>query len=377
MKDPAEFSDICTHLGDEYERFHGAIAPPIFQNTVFTRKTANHGYSYTRDKNPTTEILEQKLAALERAEAARVYSSGMAAITSLLFSLLKTGDRVLTLGSVYYPVTAFLRNEMARYGVETDFLIDGTPEEFEASIRPGTKLFYLESPTSHVFKVLDLRKISALAKRNGITTVMDNTWATPLFQNPLRFGIDYCVHSATKYLGGHGDVCAGAVVASAEKINQLAASDRFCAAPDPFASWLLIRSLRTLELRMRRHGENARRVAEFLSGDGRVRQVLWPGLISHAGHEVALSQMSGFSGLMSFTLDADVRRSYEFVKRLDVFEEGPSWGGYESLVNAPGMNADEDYLKFASIPKGLIRISVGLEHADSIINDLRQSLDKL
>jgi len=377
VKRPRKFADICAHLGDDYDFFRGAVVPPIYQNTTFTRKNSDHGYSYTRVKNPTTEVLEKKLAALECAEAARAYSSGMAAITSLLFSILKKGDHVVTLGSVYQPVVHFLQNEMPKFGVETDFINDGTPEEFEAAARPETRLFYLESPSSNVFKIQDLKKIAEIASRRGILTAIDNTWATPYFQNPLKLGIDYVIHSATKYLGGHSDICAGAVAGSAEKINALFESGMYSAVPDPFASWLLIRSLRTLELRMIRHGENARRVAEFLSGHGRVKKVLWPGLKTHEGHETAVSQMSGFSGLMGLVLDTDYRNTSKFIKNLDIFEEGPSWGGFESLINSPGVTDNEEYLNFTTIPQGLLRISVGLEDVDSILEDLDQSLKKL
>ena len=377
MNDPAEFSDICAHLGDDYDRFHGSIIPPIYQNTVFTRKRTNHGYSYSRMNNPTTEILEKKLAALEKTEAARVFSSGMGAITATLTSLLKSGDHVVAISSAYYPTVMFLRDKMARFGVVTDFVKEGTLEEIEAAVRPETAMIYLESPSSIIYKVQDLRAISAFASKRGITTVIDNTWATPFYQNPVTLGIDYVIHSLTKYIGGHGDVCAGVVAGSGDNIKKIRENDFSGAALDPFAAWLLIRSLRTLELRMIKHGENAKKVAEFLANNKKVKRVFWPGLPSDPGHVLAVSQMNGFSGLMSFVLDTDNKKAYEFVKNLEVFEEGPSWGGFESLVNALGMTEDEDYLKFTTIPKGLIRISVGLENVETILNDLEQSLSKL
>jgi len=271
----------------------------------------------------------------------------------------------------------FLRDKMARFGVATDFVKEGTIEEIEAAVRPETAMIYLESPSSIIYKVQDLRAISAFASKRGITTVIDNTWATPLYQNPVTLGINYVIHSLTKYIGGHGDVCAGAVAGSAGNIKKIRENDFSGAALDPFAAWLLIRSLRTLELRMIKHSENARKVAEYLINNKKVKRVFWPGLPNDPGHKLAISQMSGFSGLMSFVLDTDIKKAYEFVKNLQLFEEGPSWGGFESLINALGMTEDEEYLKFTTIPKGLIRISIGLENAETILNDLDQSLSKL
>jgi cystathionine beta-lyase/cystathionine gamma-synthase len=371
--------DICAHLGDDYDRYLGAIVPPIFQNSLFTRKRESFGYSYSRINNPTIEILEKKLAALEHAQAARVFSSGMAAITATLTSLLKAGDHAVVLRCAYYPVCRFFLDELEKFGIQVDFVEHGTPEEFEAAIRPNTTLFYLESPSSNIFRIQDLRAIAAVAKRHEIVTVIDNTWATPLYQNPLDLGIDYVVHSATKYLGGHSDIIMGAVMGSQAHMDQIRNGERafWGSIPDPFSAWLLTRSLRTLEIRMRRHSENANAVAHFLEKDSRVKKVYYPGLTSHEGHETALSQMRGFSGLMSFILDADEERSMRFVKNLKGFEEGPSWGGFESVMNTPGLNSDPKVREFECIPQGLIRISVGLESQDLLLSALEKALKEL
>ncbi len=219
-------SDICAHLGDEYDRYLGAIVPPLFQNSLFTRKRQNHGYAYSRVTNPTIEILEEKLAALEHAQAARVFSSGMGAITATISSLLQSGDHVISLRSAYYPVTEFLQNEMSKFGVESDFLENFSREELEKAVKPNTKLIYFESPSSNIFKILPIQEIVAFAKERGIATAMDNTWATPLYQNPLDLGVDYTIHSATKYLGGHSDVIAGVVAGSKEKMDALRVNER-------------------------------------------------------------------------------------------------------------------------------------------------------
>ena len=204
MKKPCRPADICAHLGDDYDRYLGAIVPPLFQNTLFTRKHEEHGYSYSRINNPTIEILEKKLAALEHAPAARVFASGMAAITATLSSLLHSGGHVLALRSAYHPVIGFLDTEMKKYGVEVTYLERFTPEEIERSLRPNTRVFYLESPSSNIFRVLPLREIAAQAHACGAVTVIDNTWATPLYQKPLELGIDYSIHSATySFPSGH------------------------------------------------------------------------------------------------------------------------------------------------------------------------------
>ena len=376
MLQPNTPADICAHLGDEYDRYLGAIVPPVFQNTLFTRKHQQHGYSYSRVNNPTIEILEKKLAALEHAPAARVFASGMGAITATLSSLLQAGDHVIALRSVYYPVAAFLDSEMKKYGVETTFLETFTPEKLGQAIRPNTKVLYLESPSSNIFRVLDLRRIAEFAHANGLVTVIDNTWSTPLYQKPLELGLDYSIHSATKYLGGHSDILGGVVLGSEERMEALRDHQRasWGACMDPFAAWLLIRSLRTLEIRMQRHSTSAAAVAEFLENHPRVRRVCYPGLPSHEEHEIAKTQMTGFSGLMSFVPDGDDEAIMHMVKSLDVFEEGPSWGGFESVVNTPGINPNQEMLAFEGIPKGLVRISVGLEDADTLIADLDRAL---
>lgn len=379
MKEPNRPADICAHLGDDYDRYLGAIVPPLFQNSLFTRKRESHGYSYTRINNPTIEIAEKKIAALEHAPAARVFASGMAAITATLSSVLQAGDHVLMLRSAYYPVTAFLNTEMKKYGVETTFLEHFSMEEIEANLRPNTKVFYLESPSSNIFRVLPLREIAERAHACGAVAIIDNTWSTPLFQKPLELGFDYSIHSATKYLGGHSDIIGGVVLGGAEQLESMRNNQRSCwgASMDPFAAWLLTRSLRTLEVRMQRHSDSGMKVARFLEQHKRVRKVFYPGLASDEGHAQAEKQMTGYSGLMSFIPDADNDAIYKMVKSLDSFEEGPSWGGFESVVNTPGLNSNLEMLQFECIPQGLVRISVGLEDPETLMADLDQALNAM
>ena len=268
---------------------------------------------------------------------------------------------------------------MKKYGVEATYLEHFTPEEIERNLRPNTKLFYLESPSSNIFRVLPLRDIAACAHACKAVTVIDNTWATPLYQKPLELGIDYSIHSATKYLGGHSDVLGGVVLGSEERMDALRNGQRasWGACMDPFAAWLLIRSLRTLEVRMAKHSASADKIAHFLESHPRVKKVYYPGLMKDEGHAEAEKQMTGYSGLMSFVPDGDREAIQIMVKALDVFEEGPSWGGFESVVNTPGLGANLQLLEFQGIPQGLVRISVGLEDADTLIADLGQALDAM
>lgn len=380
MKTPTEPCDICIHLGDDYNHFDGAITPPLFQNTLFTSKTMDHGYSYTRVSNPTVCILEKKLAALEKAEAALVFSSGIAAVSTVLSALLSAGDHIIALRSIYGPAANFIRTKLSSFGISNTFVIDGSVEELEEAIRPETKVIYLESPSSLIYKIQDLRAVSALCRNRGITTVIDNTWATPLYQNPIELGIDIVVHSATKYLGGHSDVMAGVAMGSQALMDRIRIAERslYGTIPDPFAAWLLLRSLRTLDVRVKRHSQNAMKIACFLEQHPKVRTVYYPGLPSHPGHELACMQMRGFTGLMSIELDANPTISEQFCKNLEVFEEGPSWGGFESLVLCVGSAPETRAIReFQCVPDGLIRLSIGLENVDTILSDLEQALGRL
>lgn len=378
MKDEIRYEDICMHSGEDYDAYFGAITPPLFQNTLFTRKRADSGYRYTRVTNPTIDILETKLAQLEGAEAARVFASGMAAITAILSSQLKAGDHVIVLRTSYNTVYKFLTQELGRFGVEADLADDFSEEELDRLVKPNTKVFYLESPSSNIFKILDLRRIAAYAKARGIRTIIDNTWATPLYQNPLSMGIDYVLHSASKYLGGHSDVIAGVVMGDKATMDRLREHERMTwgACIDPFAAWLLLRSLRTLDVRLERHSRNAMQIAEFLEQHEKVKKVYYPGLKSHENYELGQSQMRGCTGLMSLVLDTDIEHTKKFINELKLFEIGPSWGGYESILNTPGFAGPEDLALQGLVP-GLVRIHIGLENPDSLQEDLEQALKSI
>lgn len=376
--------NICTHLGDDYEKFMGAIVPPIFQNSLFVQgmdggEYGENSYIYTRVSNPTTDVAERKIAALEGGEAAKCFASGMAAITSAVMSAIDKDCHIITIANVYGPTRTFFSSYLKKFGVEVTFVKGETVEDFKEAIRPNTKLIFLESPSSFVFRMQDLAGVSALAKARGITTVIDNTWATPMYQNPLEFGIDLVVHTASKYLGGHSDIVAGVVIGSAERMDKIAKEERelFGGIMDPHQSWLLTRGLRTLPVRLRAHGESALQVAQFLEGHDKIKRVYYPGLESHDQYALGQRQLSGHTGLLSFVVDAEDKQIKAFVRGLKIFQWGPSWGGFESLVVAPFLGKSDEELEMLGLPRGLVRIHVGLEHVETLIADLETGLTRI
>ena len=372
--------DICAHQGDDYNKFLGAVVPPIFQNSLFVsteelEKNQDKLYAYTRVSNPTIEVAEVKLAALEKAEAARCFGSGMAAISSAIMHWIKAGSHVVAVDTVYGPANRFLSEYLSRFGVETTFVSGASIREIEEAIQENTDLIYLESPSTYTFVIQDLPAITKLAKEKKIATVIDNTWATPINQNPLEFGIDMVVHSASKYLGGHSDLVAGVIAGRKEDLENLSYGERelFGGILGPQEASLLTRGLRTLPLRMKQHQENAMAVAEFLEGHPKVKRVIYPGLPSFSQYDLGKTLMKGYSSLMSVIIDAQGDRIVAFAKELEYFQCGPSWGGYESLVSPVGAYSDEGSL----IPRGLVRLFVGLENQQTLIEDLKQALEKL
>ena len=383
--DPA---DIAICLDDQADAdAHGAapMAMPIYQTSLFSYSTlqglldglaAEHErHVYTRGQNPTVEVVERKLAALERGEACKCFASGMGAISAVLLGLLQAGDHVLFVNHVYGP-TLQLARHLERFGMAHDVVLDRDVNRLEAAIRPDTKLIWTESPGTMLFRMMDLRALAALARRRGVLTCMDNSWATPLLQKPITFGIDLVVHSATKYLGGHSDVVAGAVITTAERLREIFyRAFLLNGAPlGPMDAWLLLRGLRTLPIRLQQQRETALRLAEFLHGHPAVRQVFHPAFGSD--RELAAAQLGGYSGLFSFAL---VRDDFAALQRvmdaLRLFRKGVSWGGVESLAISPRRPGNEGQLDAQQMPHGLIRLSVGLEAADALLDDLRAALE--
>jgi cystathionine beta-lyase len=381
------------HVGDRRDLYHGAVVPPIFETSLFTFPSydaideafseRDHRYIYSRGNNPTVTIAEEKIAFLEGGERAKLFGSGMAAISSAIFRFVKAGSHVVCVKNCYPVTFNFLTRFLPRFGVETTFVSGDDVQELEDAVRPNTSLIYLESPSSLVFSVQDLRAISNFARSKGIATVIDNSWASPVFQQPLKLGIDVVVHSASKYLSGHSDVVAGVLVSSEKICSEIEEFERAMVGGiiGPFESWLLLRGLRTLELRMKRHEENALKIAEYLSRHPKVNIVHYPGLPTSPYYAIAKQQMTGFSGLLSFELNSKLDGVKSFLNALHFFKIGVSWGGFESLAYAPMISVakemPEEKWKEAGIRPTLVRIAVGLENVEDLLSDLEQALNRV
>ncbi|MGL5803408.1 MAG: trans-sulfuration enzyme family protein [Cetobacterium sp.] len=386
---------ILAHYGEERDKHNGAIVPPIYQNTLFAFESWDHideAFSdpinnniYTRGNNPSVSIVEKKLAKIAGGEKARLFSSGMAAISSAIMSCVKANCHVITLKNIYGPAMNFLDNYLrTKFNVDVTFVSGESVEEIENAIRENTTLIYLESPSSAIFSMQNLKAIADLAKKHNIKTIVDNTWATPIFQKPLELGIDLEVHSCSKYLGGHSDIIAGVIIGSAKDIDSIYQNEflLFGAKMAPFEAWLLMRSLRTLPMRMEKHQSNALKVANFLENHPKIKSVNYPGLKSHPQFELGKEQMKGYSGLMSFVIDSDELSDIKnFVNALEHFSIGVSWGGHESLIHAPAISylkeMTPEQFKSTGLSLGVMRVSIGLEHVDDLIEDLTGALNNI
>ncbi|MGE3179995.1 MAG: PLP-dependent aspartate aminotransferase family protein [Phycisphaerae bacterium] len=377
----SEFETICAHFAEDRNALGGGASVPIFQSSTFVyprmadfdaRKSGDSNFwEYTRVGNPTTAILQAKLAALEKGNWSFAMPSGMSAISAALNACLSAGDHVVALERCYWPLTRYLRNYLPRFGVTATLAAEATADAVIATIQPNTKVIYLESPTSGTFDVLDLDPIIAVGKERGIATIFDNSWASPCFFNPLEHGIDMVVHSATKYIGGHSDVVAGVVVGRDEiwKRRVFREVELVGGTIDPFASWLLLRGLRTLGLRMERMRDNALAVARLLENHEKVRRVRHPGLESHPHYELVQKYFTGTGSLFSFELtDQSKAAAFAFVDALKLFSIGVSWGGHESLALAG------EYFSDPNDPAWAIRLHCGLESENDLLRDVEQAL---
>jgi cystathionine gamma-synthase/cystathionine gamma-lyase len=376
-----KFSTRAIHAGQEADPTTGATIVPIYQTSTYTQTAVGEhkGFDYSRTVNPTRSALEKQLAALEDAVYCSAFASGMAA-TSAVLNLLSAGDHVVVGDDMYGGTYRLFAKVLARYGLTFSYVDMTDLAAVRGAIRPETKLFWVETPTNPLLKLVDIAAIAAL-RRPGQTIAVDNTFATPYFQSPLALGADISVYSTTKYIGGHSDAIGGAVVsndagiAETIKFHQNAVGG----VPGPLDAWLVMRGAKTLALRMREHSRNAQAVAEFLVSRDDVAAVHYPGLASHPQHELALRQMRGFGGMVSFTLRGSESRAFEFAKQTKLFSLAESLGGVESLLCHPAR------MTHGSIPKedrerrgvtdGLLRLSVGIEDYDDLIDDLRTALD--
>lgn len=375
------FSTKAIRVGQQPDPTTGAIVPPVYQavNFVFDDVGRPHGFEYSRSGNPTRTALEQCLASLEEARHGLVFGSGMAAVDAVL-SILRPGDHVVSAQHIYGGTFRLFEQVHRSRGVSFTY-VDGTrPDAFAEAIQPATKLVWIETPANPLLQLVDVRAVSKIAHDRGAKVAADNTFPSPYFQRPLTQGADVVMHSTTKYISGHSDVIGGAVVTSddrlyeAIKFHQNAAG----AVPGPWDCWLSLRGLKTLAIRMRQHEANARAIAEFLENHSEVRETIYPGLPSHPQHDLAKAQMDGFGAMVTFRLDGGIERVRRFVKALRVFLFAESLGGVESLVCHPATMSHATLTpqerEQMGITDGTIRLSVGIEDIEDLIEDLDQAL---
>jgi cystathionine beta-lyase/cystathionine gamma-synthase len=373
----------------EMQKKNGPVAPEIYQTSTFEvtdneeqiRVTTTDRY-YTRWGNPTITLAEQTVAALEGTEAALVFASGMGAITTTILSLLKAGDHIVAQRDLYGGVTKFFSGWLPKLGIETT-LVDTTEyEQYERAIRPSTKLLYLESPTNPALRIVDAKKMAALARQHRLISMIDSTFGTPINQHPAEYGIDLVMHSGTKYLSGHADLTCGVISGRRDLIEQVGETRKTLGnCMDPHAAWLLIRGLKTLAVRVARQNENALRVAEFLEQHAKVRRVHYPFLKSHPQYAIAREQMSGGSGMVTFEVDGsgdDARRVSEAMK---LFTLATSLGGVESLVSIPVLTShamiSAEQRAEMGVTEQMVRLSVGIESVEDQIEDLERALEAM
>lgn len=385
MKDAKnmKFGTKVIHAGQEPDPTTGAIMTPIYQTSTFWQESpGNHkGYAYARSKNPTRSALEKCLAELERAKHALCFSSGMGAIDAVI-KLLRPGDEVITGNDLYGGSYRMFTQVFAPMGIQFHFVDMKDENAINNTINKNTKLIWLETPTNPTMQIIDITVCTKIAKDNNLICAVDNTFASPYLQNPLALGADIVMHSATKYLGGHSDLIMGALCLSNDDLyTQLAFIQNSCGAtPGPMDSFLVLRGIKTLHIRMERHCFNGRKVAEFLKNHPKIDKIYWPGFTDHPNHEIAKKQMRDFGGMISFSLKGNKQAdAFKIASSMNVFSLAESLGGVESLVNHPAT------MTHASIPKeerdkagvveSLLRLSVGIEDVDDLIADLTQALN--
>ena len=377
------------------KNLYGTLAIPIYQTSTFIFDSAEQGgrrfaleeagYIYTRLGNPTTTVLENKIAALEEGEAGIATSSGMGAISSTLWTVLKAGDHVVTDKTLYGCTFALMNHGLTRFGVEVTFVDTSNLDEVKNAMKENTRVVYLETPANPNLKIVDLEALSKLAHKNPNTLVIvDNTFATPYMQKPLKLGADIVVHSVTKYINGHGDVIAGLVVTNKELADQIrfvGLKDMTGAVLGPQDAYYIIRGMKTFEIRMERHCKNAKKVVEFLNKHPKIVKVYYPGLETHPGYEIAKKQMKDFGAMISFELKGGFEAGKTLLNSLKLCSLAVSLGDTETLIQHPASMTHSPYTKeereAAGITDGLVRLSVGLENVEDIIADLEQGLEKI
>lgn len=381
------------HAGRINDEQFGSLATPLYQTSTFIFENAQQGanrfageeegFIYSRLGNPTTRQLEQRVAAMEGAEDAAATATGMGAVSASLLANLSAGDHLIASKAVYGCSYALMAHQLTRWGIEVTFVDMTEPENVTKAIKPNTKVIYLETPINPNMVVLDLQAIIAIAKQHDIISIVDNTFLTPVLQKPISLGADIVLHSATKFLNGHGDVVAGIVCGSSEMIGMIKMTvlKDIGATISPHDAWLITRGLKTLAVRMERHCQNAQRVAEFLESHPMVDEVYYPGLKSHQGYKFIGNQMAAAGGVIAFELKGDLDEGAAFINRMKLFSIAVSLGDAESLIQHPASMTHSPYSQEERLEAGisdtLIRISVGLENAEDLITDLTQSLEQV
>lgn len=384
---------MCIHAGKTYDRQFGSLATPLYQTSTFVFDSAEQGaarfagetegYIYTRLGNPTTRELELKVAALEGMADGAATATGMGAVAAATLAFLQQGDHLIASHAIYGCSFALFNHQFARYGIEVSFVDMTDHAAVEAARRPNTRMLFAETPINPNLVVLDLEFLGQFCRQHQIKSVIDNTFLTPLLQQPARYGIDIIIHSATKYLNGHGDVVAGIILSDADTIQtiKLTTLKDMGATISPHDAWLIIRGLKTLSVRMERHCQNAQRVAEFLQAHPAVATVYYPGLPGHPGHRFIGTQMKAAGGVLAFELKGSLQDGRYFINQCELLSLAVSLGDAESLIQHPASMTHSPYTaeerRLAGISDGLIRISVGLEHVEDIIADLQQALVKM
>lgn len=379
-----KFATKAIHEGCTPDPETGAVMSPIYMTSTFAKDSPeeNKGYEYTRANNPNFMILEKKLASLEEAKFATVFSSGLGVLTGLI-SMLSEGDLVLAINGLYGGTYRLFNSVFSRFGIRFQTINPSSLEDLEKALQSKPKWLFFETPTNPLLEIFDIKEFSKAAKRHGALTIVDNTFASPYFQNPLKLGVDIVWHSTTKYIGGHSDVIGGVAMTNQAEIKKELDFSRKAMGlnPSPFDAWLITRGVKTLALRMEQHQLNAMAVARFLEGHPKVKKVYYPGLESHHQHQIAKKQMSGFGGMVSVEFNLSLEVTKKLISSFSIFTLAESLGGVESLVNHPAT------MTHASVPKeerlssgltdGLVRFSIGIEDSSDLIDDLTQSLEKV
>jgi cystathionine beta-lyase len=372
---------ICTHVGELEDKQHKGAISPLYMSTSYAYEDVEIKRYPRYFNTPNQEGLCKKVAALEHAEAALIFGSGMAAVSTALLAFLNAGDHVVLQQTLYGGTYNLVNEEFSKYGIEYSFTKGWQADVFEAQIKANTKVIYIETPSNPLLTITDLEAVATIAKKHGIITLIDNTFASPVNQNPIDFGIDVVIHSATKYMGGHSDICAGAVASTAENMERIFhLAKNFGGSLSDYTVWLLERSMKTMGIRVKAQNENAMAMAHFLNELEDIEKVYYPGLPSHPDHDLAKKQMKGFGGMLSFELNSNLNSS-QFQKALQLIKPSMSLAGVESTVLSPTQTShalmSAEVRAEQGIADGLIRFSVGIEEVEDLKEDILQAIAQI